>query len=107
MKKMLFAVICLGLGSQGALAAGDAEAGKAKSGMCVACHGTDGNSLAPMYPNLAGQHAQYLESAIKAYRDGLRSGPMAAMMTPMAANLSDQDAADLAAYFSQQTLKQK
>ncbi|GAA0370846.1 hypothetical protein GCM10009092_38960 [Bowmanella denitrificans] len=59
-----------------------------------------------MYPNLAGQHAQYLESAIKAYRDGQRSGGMSAVMKPMVAKLSDQDAADLAAYFSQQTLKQ-
>ncbi|WP_102798863.1 c-type cytochrome [Bowmanella denitrificans] len=107
MKNVVYAALLLTLGSQSALAAGDAEAGKAKSGMCVACHGTDGNSLAPMYPNLAGQHAQYLEGAIKAYRDGQRTGGTAVMMAPMAANLSDQDAADLAAYFSQQKLKQK
>ncbi|GAB3017440.1 c-type cytochrome [Bowmanella dokdonensis] len=99
--------LTLGLISGSALGAGDPEAGKSKSGMCVACHGTDGNSLAPMYPNLAGQHAQYLETAIKAYRDGQRTGGTAPMMIPMAANLSDQDAADLAAYFSQQKLKQK
>lgn len=107
MKRILLGAALLVLGSQAAVAAGDAEAGKAKSGMCVACHGTDGNSLAPMYPNLAGQHAQYLESAIKAYRDGQRTGGTTAMMAPMVANLSDQDAADLAAYFSQQKLKQK
>lgn len=107
MKKILYAAILLALSGQGALAAGDAEAGKSKSVTCVGCHGTDGNSLSPMYPNLAGQHAQYLESAMKAYRDGQRTGGTTMMMTPMVANLSDQDIADLAAYFSQQKLKQK
>ncbi|MDX3773605.1 cytochrome c [Chromatiaceae bacterium AAb-1] len=106
MKKTLVATILLTMCcSQAVLAAGDAAAGKAKSGMCVACHGSDGNSLAPIYPNLAGQHAAYLASSIKAYRDGLRTGPAAAMMTPMAANLSDQDADDLAAYFASQKQK--
>ena len=105
--RLLLTSLAISMLGQPALAAGDAEAGKAKSGMCVACHGTDGNSLAPMYPHLAGQHAQYLETAIKAYRDGQRTGGTAAMMIPMASNLSDQDAADLAAYFSQQKLKQK
>lgn len=101
----LSACLYLSLGDN-VQAAGNAEAGKAKAATCAACHGGDGNSIAAMYPNLAGQHAQYLASAIKAYRDGQRSGGMSAMMAPMVANLSDQDAADLAAYFSQQKLKQ-
>ena len=90
--------------STGAIAA-DAAAGKAKSGVCAACHGADGNSMVPMYPKLAGQHAPYLEAALKAYRDGLRSGGNAAIMAPMAKSLSDADIADLAAYFSTQAHK--
>ena len=87
-------------------AAGDATVGKTKSAVCATCHGVDGNSLLPMYPHLAGQQAQYLESAIKAYRDGQRGGGAAAIMTPMVATLSDQDISDLSAFFSQQKLKQ-
>lgn len=98
-------IVLAGMGAN-AFAAGDAEAGKTKSAACSACHGADGNSLVPMYPHLAGQQAQYLESSIKAYRDGQRTGGTAAMMTPMVANLTDQDISDLSAYFSQQKLKQ-
>jgi len=83
-----------------AQAQGDAEAGKNKAGVCASCHGMNGIGIAPMYPNLAGQKAAYLEIAIKAYRDGQRSGGSAAMMAPMVANLSDQDIADLAAYYA-------
>jgi cytochrome c553 len=86
----------------GAQAAGDAEAGADKITTCVACHGKDGQATAPIYPNLAGQSAQYLESALKAYREGQRGGGMAAMMTPQAQSLSDEDIADLAAYYSSQ-----
>lgn len=102
-------IVCLVVSaafSLNAFAAGDANAGKAKSAACSACHGVDGNSLVPMYPHLAGQQAQYLESAIKAYRDAQRVGGNAAVMTPMVASLTDQDIADLSAYFSQQKLKQ-
>lgn len=80
--------------------AGDAAAGKAKAALCATCHGADGVAVMPLYPNLAGQNAPYLEQAIKAYRDGKRSGGMAAQMTPMAAGLSDADIANLAAYFA-------
>lgn len=83
-----------------AQAQGDAEAGENKAGVCASCHGMNGIGIAPMYPNLAGQKAMYLEVAIKAYRDGQRSGGNAAMMAPMVANLSDQDIADLAAYYA-------
>jgi len=55
-----------------------------------------------MYPKLAGQHAQYLELAIKAYKSGERGGGQTAMMKPMVANLGDQDIADLAAYYASQ-----
>lgn len=86
----------------GAQAAGDATAGQQKSAPCQACHGTDGNSAVGMYPKIAGQHASYIERQLKALRDGQRNDPV---MSPMAANLSDQDIADLAAYYSSQTVK--
>ncbi|MEQ9021259.1 MAG: cytochrome c [Pseudomonadales bacterium] len=96
MKKLVIAaLLAVPLMAQ---AQGDAEAGKNKAGVCASCHGVNGIGIAPMYPNLAGQKAAYLEVAIKAYRDGQRSGGNAAMMAPMVANLSDQDIADLAAY---------
>lgn len=80
--------------------AGDAAAGKAKAAACAGCHGANGKSIAPNYPNLAGQNAAYLESALKAYRDGQRSAGQAAIMKGMAAPLSDADISNLAAYFS-------
>ena len=80
--------------------AADAEAGKSKAATCVACHGADGISIADIYPNLAGQKEAYLATALKAYRDGTRSGGMSAMMAPMVNSLSDEDIADLAAYYS-------
>ena len=78
-------------------AAGNAEAGKSKSAACVACHGANGISMIPMYPNLAGQKEQYLVLQMKAFRDGTRKNMV---MAPMAAGLSDQDIADLAAFYA-------
>ena len=89
--------------SAAADAAGDAAAGKAKSAVCAACHGPDGNSPQPLWPNLAGQHAPYLVKQLKAFKAGERKDPM---MSPMAMPLSDQDMENLAAYFSTQKLKQ-
>jgi cytochrome c553 len=81
------------------LAKGDASAGKEKSQVCQACHGLDGKSIAPTYPNLAGQYESYLVKALADYRAGRRTNPV---MAPMAANLSDQDIEDLAAWYSSQ-----
>jgi cytochrome c553 len=78
---------------------GDPIRGKAKSSTCVACHGVSGNSLIPNFPNLAGQHALYLEIALKAYKNGDRKAPT---MQPMAAALSEQDIKDLAAFYASQ-----
>ncbi len=106
MKKILLASAIVTMAfSSASMAAGDAAAGQAKSGICTACHNADGNSMVPMYPKLAGQHATYLENAIKAYRDGQRTGGNAAIMSPMVKGLSDQDIANLAAYYSQQKAK--
>ncbi|MFC1589010.1 c-type cytochrome [Pseudomonadota bacterium] len=77
--------------------AGDAAAGKAKAAVCNGCHGATGISAVPTYPNLAGQKAAYLEAQIKAFRDGTRVN---ATMAPMVKNLTDADAANLAAHFS-------
>lgn len=97
MKKLVMAAL---LFAPLAVQAGDAAAGKTKSAVCMACHGADGIGIADIYPNIAGQKAAYLESSIKAYRDGVRTGGNAALMTPMVAALSDEDIADLAAYYS-------
>ncbi|MFB4202470.1 cytochrome c [Arhodomonas sp. KWT2] len=81
-------------------AKGDPAAGKSKAAVCAGCHGQDGVSIAPMYPNLAGQKEQYLVNAITAYREKQRTGGNAPTMYPMVGSLSDQDVQDLAAYFS-------
>jgi cytochrome c553 len=80
--------------------AGDIAAGKTKAALCAACHGTNGMSTIPSYPNLAGQNEPYLISALKAYRDKQRNGGMAAIMQAQAATLTDSDIENIAAYFS-------
>ena len=103
MKKVLLAVSMIScVLAVPALAEGDAATGKAKSAMCAACHGADGNSAAPNFPNLAGQHASYLLKQLQNFKSGKRKDPT---MTAMVAPLSEQDMADLAAYFSTQTEK--
>lgn len=82
-----------------ALAGGNAEAGKAKSAVCAACHGADGNSPTPAFPKLAGQHEDYMYHSLKDYKTGKRKNPI---MSGQVANLSDQDMKDLAAYFARQ-----
>lgn len=85
------------LAASGSVLAGDAAAGKAKAASCAGCHGANGISNNPMWPNLAGQKDGYLAKAMKDYRDGKRNDPM---MSPMAKPLSDADIENLAAYFS-------
>ena len=78
-------------------AAGDAAAGKTKAALCAACHGAEGISPNDLWPNLAGQKQGYLIKQMMAFKDGSRKDPM---MSPMAATLSDDDVANVAAYFS-------
>ncbi len=85
-----------------ALYAGNVAAGKGKAAMCAACHGTDGNSLVPMYPSLAGQSANYIAKQLADFKSGLRNDPV---MAGMVASLSQEDMNDLAAYFAVQTAK--
>ena len=81
------------------LAAGNAEGGKALSVACGACHGADGNSLAPTFPKLAGQHESYLLKQLKDIKSGARSVPtMAGQLDAM----SEQDLADISAYYAAQ-----
>ena len=86
------------------IAAGDKERGQVLAATCAACHGMDGNSVNPIWPNLAGQHDFCLERQITLFRDGERENEL---MSPVVADLSDQDIADLAAYFSSQKLAAK
>lgn len=79
--------------------AGDIEAGREKSATCAACHGAAGESAGPQWPILAGQYASYLEHSLEAYRSGARQN---AIMQGFAAQLSDADIEDLAAYFAAQ-----
>ncbi len=99
-KVVLGTMMALTMLSGQALAAGDAAAGKAKSGVCSACHGADGIAMIPGYPNLKGQNAQYIMSSIKAYKNKERNGGLAAVMQAQASLLSDDDIANLAAYYS-------
>jgi cytochrome c553 len=78
--------------------AGDAAAGKAKATTCAACHGPDGNSVNPEWPKIASQHAAYAEAQLKAFKAGKHRSN--ALMTVMAAPLSEQDMKDLSAYFA-------
>ncbi len=84
------------------VAAGDVQAGKQKAATCIACHGPDGNSGNPTWPNLAGQHAEYIRKQLHDFREGRRKNDQ---MSPFAAALSDQDIADLAVYYASLTPK--
>ncbi len=102
MKKL--ALILSLLASCSVWAQGNIEAGKAKSQTCVACHVADGNSAIAMYPKLAGQHAKYLEKQLKDLKLGMTSGGKQGrydpVMSGMAMPLSDEDIADLSAYYA-------
>lgn len=79
--------------------AGDPVAGQQKAAACMACHGPDGNSLADMWPKLAGQVPDYIVKQLQDFKAGRRSDEQ---MSPQAANLSEQDMADIAAFFAGQ-----
>ncbi len=83
---------------------GSADAGKSKAATCAACHGQTGNSIAPNYPSLAGQHPSYIVHQLMAFKNGERQNPT---MVGMAATLSEQDMKDLAAYYAKQDLTPK
>lgn len=99
-KKLLLSAVVFVSGvatSNVALAAGDAEAGKAKSAVCAACHGVQGISSLSMNPNLAGQVPGYIATQLAAFKSGERAN---AVMAGQSIGLSDEDMADLDAYYA-------
>lgn len=102
MKKLLttMALTLIASAAQGAdVLKGDAAAGEQKAATCVACHGPGGNSMVPSFPKLAGLGEKYLLKQMQYIRDGLRP---VAQMAGQVDNMSDQDLADIAAYFDAQ-----
>ncbi len=79
----------------------DAEAGKAKAGTCVACHNTDGNSPLEQFPKIAGQVPGYIADQLARFKSGERPGTV---MMGLVAALSEQDMADVDAWYSSQTM---
>jgi cytochrome c553 len=98
----LLALAMLTSGTPAVALEGDAAAGQTKAAVCAACHGVDGNSSDPQYPKLAGQHASYIASTLAKYKNQTRVN---AIMLGFATTLSDQDMADLGAYFASQAVK--
>ena len=78
-------------------AAGDPAAGRKKAMQCQACHGLDGKAKLPDAPNLAGQNEIYLAKALGDFKTGERKNDMMSLLAP---KLSDEDIADLAAYYA-------
>jgi cytochrome c553 len=109
-RNIIFALVMLiGLPAPGVAGdlAGDPEAGLAKAAVCAACHGVDGNSVNPAWPKIAGQGESYFINQLQAFKQGLagpRRSPNSALMYGMVATLSEQDMADLAAYYAQQKI---
>jgi cytochrome c553 len=110
--KITAALMCIGMCLSGIASAqvsapalsapisGSADAGAAKAAVCTACHGVNGNSSNPEWPNLAGQNAVYILEQLEMFKSGKRNNPI---MQPIIAPLTGQDFADLAVYFSSQT----
>ena len=84
------------------LQAADIEAGEKRAAQCFGCHGADGISLNPLYPNLGGQSAEYLIKQLNAFRSGERSDPF---MTPMVGSMSNADVENVSAYFAGKGVK--
>lgn len=102
MKKCIIAALSgAALILSGQVIAADMEAGKNKAAeICASCHGVDGNSPAPNFPKIGGQHRSYLEKSLKDYKSGSRTDPV---MNSMAAALSEEDIENLALYYSSQS----
>jgi cytochrome c553 len=96
----LAGLFVLGSAVPGLSVAADAAAGEARAAVCAACHGKNGIAQIPGYPNLAGQNEKYLVSALNAYKNSQRSGGQATIMQGQAMGLSDEDIANLAAFYA-------
>ena len=93
----IFIVMCVFITPSFLFAVGNAAEGKKKAAVCAACHGAQGISSNPLWPNLAGQKDQYILKQLKAFKSGARKEPT---MFPFIQNLTDIDFKNLAAYFS-------
>lgn len=82
---------------------GTASEGQSKTEVCVACHGESGHSVVPNWPKLAGQHRAYLVKQMKDFKQGETGPRHDPSMLGMVINLTDQDIADIAAYYEEQT----
>ena len=103
MKKLAFAALVMFGAVSTVHAAGNAAAGQGKTATCAGCHGATGHGTAdPANPKLAGQHASYIAKQLEDFKSGTRQNPANPIMTGMAAGLSPEDMADIAAYFSSQ-----
>lgn len=103
MKKIIVSGMVLMFAFAGvAQAAGNAEAGKTKAASCAGCHGVDGNSMVPTFPKLAGQGEKYIAKQLAEFKaNTTRKNDM---MLGMAAPLSEEDAADIGAFYASQKL---
>jgi len=92
-----------------AFAAGDATQGASKAATCVACHGVNGNSVNPAWPSLAGQHEAYIVKTLQAFKqpNGAEGGRYDVVMSGQAIPLSEQDMADIGAFFADQKMAGK
>lgn len=101
--RLVAGCVALVLVSLPVFAQGNSAEGQSKSASCAACHGASGKAVNSIYPNLAGQNADYLALSLHAYKQGERSGGQAGVMQAFTASLSDQDINDLAAYYASLT----
>ena len=107
MSSRILPVVVLALGMIAAAASvrgADVEVGRRKAEPCAACHGVDGNATIPGTPSLAGHPAYYTHWQLIMFRNERRRDPQ---MTPFAAKLSDEDMADLAAYYATQASRSR
>ncbi|MDP3875373.1 MAG: c-type cytochrome [Methylobacter sp.] len=104
-KKLQILSISLALTSATSIlhAEGNIDAGKQKAESCASCHGENGNSMVSTFPKLAQQHPSYLKQQLHAFKDGQRNDPM---MSAMAIPLSDEDIADISAYYATQKISE-
>ena len=100
--KNIFAALALtvlysGIAAADGIVEGDADAGEAKAITCAACHGQDGNSVNPVWPSIAGQHATYIVEQLQAFKGGSRNEPL---MLGQVMMLNDEDMRNLAVFYS-------
>ena len=103
MKKSFLSIICLlaAFSANQALAVGDAAAGESKVAVCAGCHGSDGNSMGPSFPKLAGLGEKYMTAQLRMIKSGER---VIVEMTGILDASTDQDLQDMAAYYDSKAM---